>query len=139
MRACIFALVLSSGLAQADNSGRAEAVRLKNLGATAYENKDCASALDYFQRAFRVYPVQNLRYDVAMAQLCLGNSVEAFEWFEGFLGDTNEPQGEAAQFAREQMRTIEQRLAKVTLQSIVDDVEIHIDGKSYGRTPTVRP
>jgi tetratricopeptide (TPR) repeat protein len=128
------ALVAALSAPSAAAPPREEAKQLKDLGAQALERGDFAQALEYFDRAYRLYPSSRLRYNLGLAYDHLGRVPEAIDAFEGFLAEASpDAPSEAREHARARLKDLTARIAR--LQIVVDppDADLRLDGRPLAR------
>src|SRR5262245_36237106 len=133
-------LLLAASTATADEPiERAEAKRLKDLGAAALEAGRPAEALTHFREAFRIFPAANLRSNLGLALDRLGRELEAIEEYERFLSEAVAAPPDARRFAETRLAELESRVARLTVEADPEGAEIAVDDKSIGRAPLARP
>jgi len=139
-------LGIASTAARADiddpSAARAEAKRLRDLGAQAMDRGALADAFAAFERANELYPSPNLRFNMGVALEGLGRLDEAVEAFEDFLAAPNAP-ADASDYARTRLRDLEPQIARLALTVSPANAEIRVDGRrvklSRGRDLPVMP
>jgi len=129
---CLLLIVAAVTRADADERTRAEAKRLKDLGATAITRGDNLAALDLFQAAHRLYPSPNLRFNVALALTNLGRHVEAATELAAFVSEaTPDTPRLALEHARAELAGATAMLARLAVAAR-DGAVVRVDGRPRG-------
>ena len=121
-----------------DGERRQQAERLRQGAIAAWDGGDYLAALDGFEKANRLYPSVNLRFNIARVLSDLGRDVEALEAFERFLAEAkNAPEG-ARGVARAKVEVLSQRVARLELKCLEPGAELRLDGQLLGIGPLER-
>jgi hypothetical protein len=127
----ILVLALTSANARAQTSPAREAKRLKDLGAQALSQKKYREALDYFTKAYQIYPSPNLSFDIGLADEALERWPEAVDAFHSFLADAPGAPQAARDFALASLRRLEPLVGRVTIDVDPSDAAITVDGRPW--------
>jgi len=124
-----------------DHAGaKAEARARFERGVQLGHDGDYRQAAAEFQRAYELSPHYAVLYNLAQAQVALGQPVEAIDTFQRYLleGGANVPADRRA----EVQATIKQQQAHVSMLTVETNVagaSIVVDGVSVGRSPLAGP
>jgi tetratricopeptide (TPR) repeat protein len=102
-------------------------------GNAKLEAEDFAGAIAEYRAGFALYPRASLLFNIGLAQLQLGKTIEAAEAFEGVLARP-ETTPEVAAEARDQLESIQKKLAVVAVSGGHGAV-LAIDGQPRGTLP----
>jgi len=139
---CILAILLGNmahafGDPAHDQTAR-EAKQLRDQGAAAVRAHDFPAALDAFERAYALYPTVNLLFNIGVALDGLQRVDDAVAAFEEFLASASAPPPVARDYARNRLRELEPRVARVTLAVRPPDAAVSVDGRPV-HMPMKRP
>jgi hypothetical protein len=110
------------------DAARHQAKELRDQGANAAQAHDFVVALDCFERAYAIYPSANLLFNIGVALDRLQRSERAIAAFEEFLATATDAPAIARDFARERVRALEPRVARLTLVVSPPDAAVQLDG-----------
>ena len=137
-RSLVFGLIcLTAGGVFADDGGRNEAKRRKDLGTEALDRGDAALALSEFKEAYRLYPSPNLQFNIALAESKLGHSIATAEAYRAFLAEALNAPADARNYATAELTRIARDLGQLVVHG-PPDAEVRLDGALIGKTPFAR-
>ncbi|MBI5481018.1 MAG: PEGA domain-containing protein [Deltaproteobacteria bacterium] len=128
-----------TSFAQEPDARVKEAKRLRDRGTEAFEAKEYAAALQYFEDAHRAFPTPILKYNIALALGKLGRLAEAIESYEAFLHEAKDADADARAFAAAEIPKLEKQVSTLVITAATAGAEVAIDGKTRGKTPLARP
>jgi tetratricopeptide (TPR) repeat protein len=141
MRASVCLVVLSlllgqvrAASAQNENPG-AVARALAQEGIRLFEKDDFQGALAKFTQAYAKVPNAKLFLNIGLALRGLSRNVEAFTAFERFLTEAKDAGPEFIEQATTQMAELNDKLARVAVESNRVGAVVAIDGERRGDTP----
>ncbi|MBI5480694.1 MAG: PEGA domain-containing protein [Deltaproteobacteria bacterium] len=139
--AAVLTTVLPPGvaLAQGVEGKKQDAKRLRDRGTEAFDAREYAAALQYFEDAYRAYPTPVLKFNMALALEKLDRPADTLEAFEAFLAEAKEADSDARAYAATRVPGLEQRVGTLVVATSAASAEVAVDGKVRGTTPLPRP
>jgi hypothetical protein len=133
LRLLVLGLLVAGASARAaagePEAARQQAKALRDQGASAAQAHDFVVALDCFERAYAIYPSANLLFNIGVALDRLQRSERAVAAFEEFLaGASTDVPASARDFARERLRALEPKVARLTLTVEPARAAVQLDG-----------
>jgi hypothetical protein len=111
-----------------------------DLAVKLYDEGNYDAALVEFQRAAALRPSYKLFYNMGQVRVALDDPAAALEAYRQYLeqGGDKIPAARRAQVQTE-MKRLEQRVARVTVETDVPGAEVSIDDVPMGKTPLAGP
>jgi hypothetical protein len=108
-------------------------------GVTLLQRGDYAAALSRFEEARALVPSPKIEYDLGLAYLGLGRSVEALDSFDRFLAEAPDAPADKRAKALHHADALRARLPRVAVSADAAGIEVIVDGRSRGTTPLAHP
>jgi hypothetical protein len=130
----------SAKAAEGTASGKAEARAHFERGVQLGHAGDYQEAAAEFQRAYQISPHYAVLYNLAQAQIALGQPVEAIDTLRRYLleGGANVPADRRAE-VQDTIKQQEARVSTLTVETNVAGAAIVVDGVSVARSPLAGP
>lgn len=136
----LFALILSTSLADAQDASVDQARANFQRGVELYNTADYAGALAAFQEAYRIRPHPTVRVNIANCYDHLGRPVEAIFHFEHYLSESGRnAQPQQRRDVEQALTALRQRIAQVNLHVSPDGATVRIDDAEERRAPVLDP
>lgn len=136
----LFALILSTSLADAQDASVDQARANFQRGVELYNAADYSGALAAFQEAYRIRPHPTVRVNIANCYDHLGRPVEAIFHFEHYLSESGRnAQPQQRRDVEQALTALRQRIAQVNLHVSPDGATVRIDDAEERRAPVLDP
>ena len=123
-----------------EGDARAQALALLRDGNEKVIQGLYLEALDFFERAYTLFPSPKLDFNIAQTLNELGRPVDALVHYERYVHGVKEGESpERWRVAHEQIFRLEGAVARVEIQTNIADAQVTIDGKPVGTTPLDAP
>lgn len=119
--------------ADADDKARGKALLAEGLD--LMDHGHAQEALARFEAAYRIVPSPKVLFNMGLAHQALGNTVEALESFEGFLGELPDAPEDARTYAEHQVERLRAGLSFVEVSANAPGAEARIDEQPVGLLP----
>jgi Tetratricopeptide repeat/PEGA domain len=136
--AAMLAIALLASRASADNTS--EARTRYERAVKLYEDGVYDAALVEFTRAYELNPSYKVLYNLAQVRLAMQDYAGASEVLERYLREGGRQiEDSRTESVRQELLRLEQRVARLSIQSDVSDAEVLIDDVLVGSTPLAGP
>lgn len=104
-----------------------------------YHDGDLETALEEFNTSYRLNPLPQVLYNIAVVQRDLRRNAEAVETLRRYLEEGRDEPDRRRAVARELLSELERELAEVRIDCAQQGAELFIDGEPTGQTPIGEP
>ncbi|HHH29322.1 MAG TPA: PEGA domain-containing protein [Polyangiaceae bacterium] len=108
-------------------------------GVERYERGDCEGAIEAYQRAFELYPMPMMTFNIALCHERLGRPVEAVAALEAVLAAPGKLRAERIDQAKSLLAAQKRLVAELMVTCNVDGATLLLDGEQVGVLPLAEP